>query len=319
LECFDNYITISESIAESRSGLYATDLPGIDTDLLDGIARSVSEDHTDIWATIYKRATRNLVSDITKQIQNKFFVDLKLVSRETSSYLTTNNTGSSLAGVTLEYLLPKYAKVHIQSIAVYSASLYVSGGIFKIYDTDSSGELLDTITTAIVAGRNVINVDTDYEADKLFIAYSPATYSFRKTENKFFDNANYLNFDAIVCDECLYGDLNFQGSVVQVNGGGVNVKYQILCSIEKFVCENLKLYEDCLLYKIGYEITVERRLGERLTQYTVMTKERWDELEGFYKAQYEQNVMNAIQSQNIPEDNLCFACKNSVRTATLLP
>jgi hypothetical protein len=317
--CFDNYITISESTAESRSGLYATDLPGIDRDMLDGIARSVSDDADDIWATIYKRATRNLVSDVSKNIQDKFFMDLKLISRETSSFKDSNNSNTGLSGITLEYVLPRYAKLHVISISVFSASAYASAGIFKIYDADENGELLDTITTAISPGRNTVNIDTDYEADKVFIAFDPATYTFRETENRYFSDLNYLYFGDVVCDQCFYGDPDFRGSVVQVNGGGINVKCLVYCSMEKFVCENIKLFEDCLLYKIGHEITVERRLGQRLNEFTVMTQERWEELETFYNTQYQQNVMNAIKSQNIPEDDLCFNCKNTVRTDTLLP
>lgn len=318
MSCFDNYITISDSTA-SRSGLYASDLPGIDMDLLDGIART-GDDGDDIYATIYKRAQRNLISDVSKNIQDRFYMDLKLISRETSAfkYDEAYNTGSSLAGVTLEFNLPKYAKLHIISIGVYSQSLYASAGIFKVYDTDQNGELLDTISAAIAAGRNTINVDEEYEADKVFIAYDPAIYSFKQTENKFYANS-YNYFDSVMCDQCFYGDPDFRGSVVQVNAGGLNIKYVVYCSMEKFVCENLILFKDALLYKIGHEITVERRLGERLNQYTVMTKERWDELENFYKAQYEQNVMNAVRSQNIYEDDVCFACKNTVYVDTLLP
>lgn len=320
--CFTDYITISESTGQSRSGLYATDLPGISRDMLDGIARNIDitpdEDADDIWTTIYKRAKNNLISDVSKNIQDRFFMDLKLISRETSEFKADNNTGSSLAGVTLEFNLPKYAKLHILSIGVYSASAYQSAGIFRIHDTDENGELLDTITTAISAGRNTINVDDEYEVDKIFIAYDPATYSFRQTQNKYYANT-YNHFDTVICDQCFYGDPDFRGSVVQVNGGGLNIKYVVYCSMEKFVCENLILFKDALLYKIGHEITVERRLGERLNEYTVMTKERWDELESFYKAQYEQNVMNAVRSQNIYEDDVCFACKNTVYTDTLLP
>lgn len=322
MACLDDYITISEATAESRSGLYATDLPGMSRDLLDGIARDIdsspADDADDIWATIYKRAKNNLVSDVSKNLQDKFFLDLKIISRETSVITDTLNTGSSLAGVTLEFNLPKYAKLHIISIGVYSASAYASAPIFKVYDTDENGELLETITTAISAGRNTINVDSDYEADKVFIAYDPATYSFRQTENKYYANS-YNYFDTVMCDQCFYGDPDFRGSVVQVSYGGLNIKYVVYCSIEKYVCENIVLFKDALLYKIGHEITVERRLGERLNQFTLMIKERWDELEGFYKAQYEQNLMNTINSANIHGDDLCFACKNTVYVDTLLP
>lgn len=245
-------------------------------------------------------------------------MNLKLISRETSQFTVDANSASSLAGITLEFKLPRYARLHIISIGVYSNSAYASSDVFKIYDTDENGELLDTITTAITLGRNTINVDSDYEVDKLFISYNPAIYTFRKTENKFYANS-YNHFDTTFCDQCFYGDPDFNGSVTQINNGGVNIKYIVECSIEKFLCENIVLFKDALLYKIGHEITVERRLGERLNRFSALTKERYDGLEAFYKAQYEQNVMNTIRSQDIHEDDICFACKNSVYVDTLLP
>lgn len=320
MACYTDYISINNSYT-SRSGLYASDLPGIDVYLLDGIAKNIAitpdEDHDDIWATVYKRAWNNMVSDASKNIQNKFFVDLKLITRETSEFKATDNTSSGLAGVTIDFTLPKYAKLHIVSVGVYSETSYSSGQVIKIYDTDQNGELLTTITKAVVSGRNTFNVDTDYEVDKVFVSYNPSTYLFRSTENKYYRTYGY--FDGTVCNECFYGDPEFIGEVVQVNGGGLNVKFIVYCAIDKFVCENIKLFEQALLYKIGYEITVERRLGERLNQYTIMTKERWDELESFYKAQYEENLMNVINASNIPEDKICFACKNTVRVEPLLP
>lgn len=302
----------------SRSGLYATDLPGIDTDMLDSIARSTSEDYEDIWETIYKRARKNLVSDVSKNLADKFFVDLKIISRETSAFKPDTNSASSLAGVTLEFKLPKYAKLHIISVQVNSLQAYTTPGlILNFYEDDENGELLDTISEDVAAGKNIINVDTDYEVDKLFIAYDPTVYSLKQTENKFYATP-YNYFDEAFCDFCFNSD-DWRGSVTQIQGGGLNVKYIVYCSAEKFVCENIKLFDQALLYKIGHEITVERRLGERLSRFTIMTKERWDELEGFYKAQYQQDLMNTINQSNIPEDQVCFACKNTVRVESFLP
>lgn len=318
MTCFDDYITISESIMPSRSGLYATDLPGIDTDMLDSIARSVSEDYSDIWETIYKRARKNLVSDASKNLAEKFFVDLKLISRETSKFKTDTNSNTGLAGVTLEFTLPKYAKIHIISVQVDSLQAYTTPGLeLKFYQDDGDGELLDTVTQDVTTGKNTINVDTDFEVDKLFIAYDASTYSLKQTENKYYASG-YNHFDSIICDFCFWGD-NYRGSVVQVNGGGLNVKYLVYCSAEKFVCENIKLFDQAFLYKIGEEITIERRFGERLSRFTILTQERWAELGGFYKAQYQQDLMNVINQSNIPEDQVCFACKNIVRTETFLP
>lgn len=302
----------------SRSGLYASDLPGIDTDMLDGIARSISEGYDDIWPTIYKRARKNLVSDVSKNLSEKFFVDLKLISRETSKFKADTNTSGALSGVTLEFDLPRYAKVHIISVGIDSLVAYTTPGFeLKFYEDDENGELLDTVTEDVSVGKNTINVDTDFEVDKLFISYNASTYSLKQTENRFYASP-YNYFDTVMCDFCFWGG-DYRGGVVQINGGGLNVKYLVYCSAEKFVCENIKLFDQALLYKIGHEITVERRLGERLNQYTIMTKERWDELEGFYKTQYQQDLMNTINQANIPEDQVCYSCKNTVNTESFLP
>lgn len=316
--CFDNYITLSEDVLPSRSGRYATDLPGIDVQMIDAIARDESGDYEDIWPTIYKRAYKNLVSDTSKNLANKFYVDLKLISRETSAFKADTNSNQGYAGVTLEFKMPRYAKVHIISVGVNSLQSYGSPGFtLKFFDTDQNGEELDSISDEVSPGRNTINIDREYEVDKLFIAYDASAYSIKQTENKRYATP-YDSFDEVICDFCFWSD-DFRGSVVQVNGGGLNIKYLVYCSAEKLVCENIKLFEQALLYKIGHEITVERRLGERLNRFTIMTKERWDELEGFYKAQYEQDLMNVISQANIPEDQVCYQCKNTVMVESYLP
>jgi len=318
MTCFDDYITIAENLSPSRSGLYATDLPGIDTDMLDSIARDDSGDYEDIFPTLYKRAYKNLVSDFSKNIADKFYVDMKIISRETSSFKVDANTGSSLAGMTLEFTLPRYAKLHIISVQVKSLQAYTTPGFeLKLYEDDEDGELLDTISQDISIGKNTINIDTDYEVNKLFIAYNPATYSLYQTENKLYASP-YDYFDTVTCDFCFHNG-DYRGSFTQVNGGGLNVKYLVYCSAEKFVCDNIKLFERALLYKIGHEITVERRLGERLSRFTIMTKERWDELETFYKDTYQLNLMNTVNQSNIPEDQVCFSCKNTTRVESYLP
>lgn len=318
MSCFDDYITISEAVLPSRSGLYAVDLPGIDTEMLDSIARSVSEDYTDIWETIYKRARKNLVSDVSKNLAEKFFVDLKLISRETSKFKADTNSNSGLAGIKLEFDLPRYAKVHIISVGVNSLQAYTTPGFeVRFFEDDEDGEEFESVTQDVTTGKNTINVDTDFEVDKLFIAYDASTYSLKQTENKFYASP-YNYFDSVTCDFCFWGG-DYRGSVVQVNGGGLNVKYIVYCSAEKFVCENIKLFDQAFLYKIGEEITIERRLGERLNEFIILTKERWDELAGFYKTQYQQDLMNVINQSNIPEDQVCFSCKNIVRTETFLP
>lgn len=282
--------------------------------MIEGLAKNLnSPDNT--WDALYKRAWDGLVADVARALNSKFSVDLKLVSRETSSFKDSVNLASGLSGVKIEFDLPRYARIHIISIGVFSEETYDSPDIpFYVYNEDSDGELLYETTSDIVEGKNTVNIDRDFEVDKLFIAYDP-DYTFRGTENKKYSTP-YITWG---CDECRFDCGGYQGKVTQINGGGLNVKYVIYCSIEKFVCENVNLFAQSLLWKIGQVISEERRFGERLNRFTTMTLERWEELINFYTEKYKSDLSEVIKSMRIGEDQYCFPCKNLVSKKSGLP
>ncbi len=318
MPCYDGYIEIDDSIT-SRSGLYAVDLPGVDIDTLEGLTKEDQEDYTELHNMILKRAWMNLVSDVSIALQKKFFVDHKIVARETSKFKDSANTGSGLAGIKIEFDLPKYARIHIISIGVFSEEYYGSPeATISIYEEDASGELLLQLDETLSEGRNTINVDTDFEVDKLFIAYDPEAFSFRQTENRYYDSF-YMSWDKLSCTFPCYGQSSYQGTVRQVNGGGLNIKYNVVCSVEKFICENINLFKTALFYRYGVELMDEQLLGNRLNKYTTMTEQRATERSGYFGTKYSANIDEAIKSHNIIEDPVCFKCKNTVMTKSLIP
>lgn len=316
--CYDDYISISPAYRISRSGLYADQLPGISEDLIDNLARDPEDDSDTIWPVLVKRAWDNMVSDISMNVQQKFFVDLKLVSRETSQFKSEANINSGASGIKIQFDLPRYAKIHVVRLEVMSEVDYGSPGItFKFYDTDISGDPIYEVSDSVSVGKSVINIDKDFEVDNLLITYEPTEAQFKQTENKHYRTGIY---DPIICDVCLdpYNGL-YRGTVEQINGGGINAFYNVRCSVEKFVCENINLFRQSFLYRIGLEITQERRLGERLTRYTTMTVDRANELLDAYNTEYNIKLQNALKSQNMAEDPVCFTCKNTSYVATSLP
>lgn len=265
---------------------------------------------------IYRRAWSNMVSDISKSLGKKFYRDAKLVSRETSKFQDDYNTGSELAGVRLQFDLPKYARIHVISVAVNSEQDYPSPSpTLYFYENDADGELLLEKSDNIEEGKNTIFIDQDFEVDQLFIGYDPASFSLKKTENKYYPS-NWIHWDKLSCMwPCFAG----QAGVTQINGGGLDVKYVIVCSVEKYVCENINFFQTALWYRIGLELMIERRLGNNLNEFTTMIQERADELQNFYNAQYQQELSNSIDPVNIDEDPFCFNCKNTVTSRTNLP
>lgn len=310
MPCYSNYIGLDDLIP-SRTGLYLASLPGIDVIMIDALRKSGND--TDVtWEILYKRGWDNLVSDVTRALADKFFVDMKLVSRDTSSFLTEfNSSGNS--GVKLVLSLSRYSKIHVINVGLWSQTSQTNA-VINFYDTDASGELLHSVTTDLVAGRNTIDVDADFEVDNLYVVIDSTLYPVKQTENKFYHGVNYLG--PTLCDWQWYGGF---GSVEQINGGGLNLKYVIECSIEKFVCDNINLFKYAFHNRLGLEICHERRMTENLNAFTTMTAERATELANFFKQEYDQRLQNSIKSQNIHEDYVCFNCKNTVSTRTSLP
>ncbi len=282
--------------------------------MIDGLAKE-GKDEDQTWAILYKRACDGLVADLTKEINTKFNTELKLVTRETSTFKEGVNLASGLSGVQITFDLPKYARIHIISVEVFSDQEYASPEVpFYVYDEDGDGELLYETTSALIEGRNTINIDRDFTVDKIFVAYDP-DFALRQTENKKY-NTHYYQFN---CDECRFDCGGYEGKIKQINGGGLNVKYIVYCSVEKFLCENIKLFAQALLWKIGIVITQERRYGERLNRFTAMQLERAEELMEFYKEEYEKEMKEAVKAQNIREDPYCFPCKHLVSKRSQTP
>jgi len=314
MACYDRYITINRT-TPSRSGLYAENLPGVDSAIWDALVKE-DQDEVDFWPMIYKKAWDNLVSDLTHELQNKFYVDSKLVSRETSQFKPDVNMSADLAGVTIEFKLPRYARLHIVSVDVFSDQEYSSPEAeIKVFDTDADGDLLSETTQELSEGRNTIFIDQDYEVDKVFVAFDPAIYAFRETENKKYLTP-YLYFS---CDECLFDCGGYEGKIKQVNGGGLNVKYNVVCSVEKFLCENINLFKQAFFFRIGLELVTERMIGNRLNRFITMTLERQEELFNFYNRNYADNLERSVRSQNMREDPYCFSCKELVSSRSQTP
>lgn len=288
--------------------------------LFDDLTKEEQADFQECFDDIYTIAKLNLTGDVQGKLGKKFHYDQKLVTRETSKFLTTENTGTNLAGIKIESILPKYSRLHVLSVGVFAESASASPGVeINFYDTDEDGELLLTIDDEIAAGRNTINVDTDFEVDKLFISFDPNNFSLRGTENKYF-NTGGAHGDKLSCSfPCGYGGYGYEVSVSQIGGGGINVKFIVTCSVDKFICENINIFKTAFWYRLGVDLMRERILSDRFNRFTTLTEERATQLMALYQSEYDKHLMNAIDTVNITEDPICFDCKNIVESGSLIP
>lgn len=316
--CFENYIAIDSS-TPSKSGLYLIDLPGLNLKTLEGLVKQDQEDYEALFANLYRNAQINLKIDVQKKLANRFHIDKKLTTRETSGFKDDFNTGADLAGVKISLSLPKYARVQILSIGVDSENAHDSPEAeFYVYQEDESGELLATISSELTEGRNTIQVYQEFEEEKLFIAYDQEALSLKETSNKYYADNHSINGytqDKFCGFPCAY---EF-GSIRQINGGGLNVKFIVYCSMEKFLCENLPLFQYALWYRIGVEIIKERIISDRVNRFTVLTPEEAEKLMAVVNEDYMSALDAATMNIKMNEDPICFVCKSTIIAKTNLP
>lgn len=317
--CFAGYITIDSS-TPSKSGLYLIDLPGLNLSTLEGLVKEDQEDYEQLFTNLYRNAQINLKIDIQKKLAARFHIDKKLITRETSEFKSDYNSGSALAGVKISVLLPKYARLQILSIGVNSEQDYGSPEPeFFVYRKDAGGELLQTITSELTTGKNTIQVYQEFEEDELFVAYDPSDVSLKKTQNRYYhDNTLVKGFsgDELCGFSCSHGD---EGTIHQINGGGVNVKFIVYCSMEKFLCENLPLFQYALWYRLGVEIIKERIVSDRVNRFTVLTADEAEKLMSVVNEDYMSAVEAATMNIKMNEDPVCFMCKSTITAKTNLP
>lgn len=316
--CFSGYIT-SENSVVSKSGIYFTDLSGCTISLLDDLTKEDQTDYNTCFDYLYKAAQRNLKIDVQKKLANRFHIDKKLITRETSEFKDDFNTGSELAGVKIQVTLPKYARIHILSIGVNAETDYTSPEAeFYIYQEDADGELLSTITSELTEGKNTVDVYQEFETDTLFVAYDPSVLSLKKTRTLYYPLDNGINgWSDLACTfPCWYGG---EGSVYQINQGGLNVKFVLYCSMEKVLCENLPLFGSALLYKLGIETMKERVTSQKVNRTTVLTAERAVELLKVFTDDYMEALEAATMNLKMTEDPICFSCKRTISSKTVLP
>lgn len=310
----EGYITASKD-TPSRSGLYANQLPGVSLALFTSLTKDEQEDWEEFYSDIYERAVINFVGDVQARLADKFFLDLKLVSRETSKFSDDLNDSELTSGVKISYRLPKYGKTQVISLEVFSESDQ-AGFTIEFRDKDANGRLLKTVEADLVEGINIINIDTYFSVDELFICYDASVFDIRKTTNKYYEDY-YLGFTDWECWFPCYGST--RGSVTQINGGGFNVIFDSVCSIEKVVEQNINIFREALWYRLGLELIRECIHTDKISRFTTLTTERAQTLQRSYMDECEIKLSNSIRSLRMKEDPVCFSCKSMVKQSYQLP
>lgn len=301
--CFNNFITI-RGREESKSGLYVNDLSGIDESMFDKLKTNDHTDLDDFYSKLYERAVNNFITLVTSKLGSEFYNYKVIESRITGEFDEDyNSTSEEYAGVQIWPNRSKYLEHQVLRIKFYVEA--VASPVPDIYVFDKvGGNLIDTITLeSISEGENEVQIYNTYDAERLYIAFKPAEISLKET--KTYDR--------------YYDEQAFSSSVSQVNGGGLIVEYNSVCSPERFVCSRLYAFRYAFWHYLGLELMKERILTSNINKYTTLSAEQAEVLGNEYQEHFDKALDAVLKHHRINDDKLCFECRGAVSRKTMLP
>ena len=301
--CYLDYITL-RSEGTSKSGLYVEDLPGFPIDSVNILRTDDVSSLSEFWTRFYARCVQNFSTYIGGKVGKRFYNGEVTESYETGRFREESNaTSEQYAGVRFDFPNHRYRETHLLRIRVNVESVGSPLPSFIVFDK-VGGSVLDTITvTSLSVGENEIQVYKVYDSDELYIAYDTSQVTLKQTAYP------YRHYDR-------QDNLTFIG---QVNGGGIIAEINNFCSMEKFVCTRLHALKNVFWHFIGRELMLERVLTNNINRYTTLTKEKADELLGYYNQQLEEVTKSALKHVRINDDKICMECRGTVAQKKALP
>ncbi|MFY0654986.1 MAG: hypothetical protein JXQ96_23345 [Cyclobacteriaceae bacterium] len=317
IDCLNNYIGVRglAPYEDPDSGYYINDLQGITTEQLEEI--SDDEDHYEVrlaWDDIYARASRLLETDIKTSLK-KYFKRYSYIDNGITGQLTKSETLTSASNYNgWSFDLGYQSKNLVLNISDFSLFLNTSNDFdIFIYDLNT-GQKLDEIRYTGVEGLSTYRINKNYAVHKysnIFVCYDASEISVLKmTEYK------PLGFTQS-------GSIAKSGSVLDANltngDTGLNVVFNLECSVSNFVCQRIDNFKDAFLYKLGIEFCNERIYSDRINRYTLMDREDAVSLRDEFKLEYDQLIEAALKDLKVTESDECFECNKSVNYKVMLP
>lgn len=318
------------------SGLYINGLPGIELKMIDKVADADQVDYLGVWEDVQKRAAKRFLNDINAEFNSRYklktITQAVNVERKIDTSITTL-AGTDYRGFTLELEREgqDYVSSNLQVINIQYLNLYLAAPVnttVKIYDLDTETQLFSLAVTGAI-GWNQISVLSTFAARRILVVYDATlvdsvTLDITKLSNavKYHNDYYYLNYSYLNGNIEIRGALSTIADKYTITNAndtfGLSAIFNIYCSYEAMICNNLSVFENAFWYLLGIELMNERIYSSRLNEFTVMDRSKADDLHqlftvmykgGTYKdVQYKGELQTAIEGINLNKRDICIEC-----------
>jgi hypothetical protein len=209
----------------------------------------------------------------------------------------------------------------------YSKNLAVNINVVEIYLTApvnffvyiynaSTGDQLEAIAVVGAAGINRVPIHKTYplwKYSRLFVAVDNSVISTIESTDQATGGFPYIS----------RGEISNSSSKVYRNlsgsATGLIVNFNILCSIDQFVCNRVELFKESFLYKLGVEFCNERIYSDRVNRYTLLDRAEAIRLRDELKTEYTEKINGVLKGVEVRDNDYCFECNKQFTMAYALP
>ncbi len=341
--CYDNLVGLKGCTETTpTSGLYVNSLPGISTELVQGVIDSDDISYSDLWQSVidnsFVRLRQDALRKLPKLTHNAASFDRVFFNTERleQAYPKTSVSREAVyRGKFIECEESRYTSVFVQELQVWSQNQVAVD--VKIFDL-ISGEELWSKHVEVTPGLNAIAINQEFtltfNEHKLFVGIDCTNLDTYKSDN----TSEFNTFSSLMgCDECAdywsTGGFDVDNAKIGVNtektegnleynqqgGGGVQVRCKVGCSIDAFLCDNYDLFTDCWRYLLGSELMKYKMASPSLSYFANFSMEHTKELSMMFLKDYTESLDTALH--HAPKDGWCFGCDGVqyVQRVNLIP
>lgn len=336
-DCFENLVALRGTCNDAvpTSGLYLNDL-GIDLNFVSQVITKDYVDESDFITRKFNFSIQTVANQIHNFLRPKYKANTVIenfrVGHHQDNLVVVPGTGT-FKGIEIDLCQSSsYLDVLINEIDLQLS--YTGTVNVLIYDL-LQDELLDTVEIDVVADKvSKVYFNKLYKSDRkrlnLFIGYDTTGINSITTRLKkscincsggYYSEINN-QFEKIHAVEITNGDPFIQSSLSKINEtGGLSVVHSLSCNHENWLCSISNTLAFPVLYHTAYLVYdhAQTAKDQRTNTSVTVNAEMVDERKKHFYDKYAEAMNNLLQNMLPPSDELCFACKNTVRHVVMIP
>lgn len=308
------------------SGLYINDLPKINISFMEDLADHEQATFKEVWEKVERRALATFGGFCKQMLRKSLSFNTIKSGISTGTWDNDNSTvtgAGKYVGYRIECYGSKYLSAYVNYITLFTTT---SGTVpIKVFDL-STGIELYTNSFAVTAGLNQLNINTEFSFETsryIFVCFDDTGISGRKVRDGVFWNQG-----SEYCTDT-FGRINLADAKIEQNfqGGsveewGIIVNFNLVCSIDNFICQHRDPLTLGLWYWMGYEFMQEwlgDATGENINFNTLQDPDIIRGWRDSMKSLAEGEISSVLMSVEPEYDGVCFECMPAIVGTYYLP